>query len=190
MQPLKLEQIKVPESHWKFDEPYRYIAGWMKARCLTELGDPNYRERYRRKDGEIRFSGLGMDKIERAMRTLTIKKLTEEGLLRVQDYEQKNMLRFLVFEEIKRISDCDIRGDGPNNELRMKILFDFCEQNRPEPRKYDGVSVPAYFLLDNEFDGMVYHHKWDWNCWRKPLDLPQNNVPRRTVSRQLVGSFE
>lgn len=190
MEPLKLDQPRPPESHWQFDEPYKFIAGWMKSKGLMELGDQKCREKLKRKDGELRPWGLGMDKLERALRTLTIKKLSEQGLVKIHEYEQKKMLRFLSFDEIKKISGCPIKSSGPIDERQLSEIDEFNVQNRPKPRKVQGVSVPAYFLLDEEFDGMNYHHQWDWACWHNHFELPVRVASRRTISKQLVGSYE
>lgn len=176
----KLE-IKPPlESYWRYPEPYKKIASYMMSIGMLEIGDIKYCDkRFMLPNGERRPSGLDLDIIERALRTLTIKKLTTTGLGKIHEYEQKKMMRFLTFPEIKVISRDRIKSSGGLSENQVESLVEFNNENRPQCRKLDHVTIPPYFQLDNEFDGMNYHHEWDVNVWHGSFELPERENERK-----------
>ena len=172
MENITNTSTQIHENYWNYKPPYRQIANYMKARGLTELGDPKYPDRFTMADGERRPGGLDMDKIVRALRTLTIRKLSEHGLKKIHNYEWTKMTRFLCFQEIRNIAREPIVSSGGMSETQIAALADYNNTHRPECRQIDGITIPPYFPLDNEFDGMEYHHAWDWNVWHGVFDLP------------------
>ena len=81
MNQLKVEPGRDPLN---YSGAYRAIANAMKARGVTELGDPNYRQKcgdkFKDKDGEMRPASIDMDIDGRIERTVSVRALTDVQL--------------------------------------------------------------------------------------------------------------
>lgn len=145
----------------------------LQAEGTPWIGDMEYRsKKYTRKDGEIRPGGVDMDPGERAYRTYCVKQLTKFGLDKVHAFEQANLDRFLLREEMEKIAKEKIGATQFTPEQR-EYAIEFNNGHRPlNDKKYKGFLVPAYFIYDVEFDGMCWHHAADLCVWYAPWDFP------------------
>lgn len=173
-----MEQLRpeVPKMVVNYPEPYAQISRAMNIHGVTDLGVVP-------KDKD-RAASLDMDKDGRISRTLFVRSLDEEQLYKLHGLEKK--LGQFVFDitGLKKHFRLDY-SPTVLNEARTEAVADFNNSNRPVMRKEFGVTVPPYFPLDNEFDGMEYHHAWDKAVRVKDLDLPELKEKRRTAKSLL-----
>ena len=185
----KLE-IEVPETYWNYQEPYQFIATFLKSKGLTEIGDITFREQYRMPNGEIRAASMDIGKEERAMRSLTISKLSHEEIGRIHEYELNHMARLLSPQEmVKVLKKYDYAFTKGITASQFESLYRLGDQSRPNPKKFHGVSIPAYFPLDNTFDGMIYHHEWDLNVKGIDFTLSEDRPVAKIANKFKVPTY-
>ena len=165
-----------PESR-PYPEPWKFIAERMRERGLKAIGNPRYRDKFSHQPD--RYGYLDMEKIDRWTRTLTISKITPEELRSIHARENEKMY-FLTSGEMKHYADFEYSGELSKQQVQK--LGEFSDKCRPVPRKWQGISVPPYFELDNEFDGMEYHHAWDLAANMGGLVLPVGGKQRVSMS--------
>lgn len=158
------------EHYYNYPEPYKYIAGFMKSRLLWDIGNPDYREKFRLPNGDIRSASMDMDIDSRAARTINVRKLTEDQLRKAHALEQRRLF-FLYGPQIFKAAGAPYRPEPVSREA-IEAVIELNNSNRPAPRKIGNVSIPPYFQLDLEFDGMIYHQQWDWLVHSVPFDMP------------------
>ena len=185
---LKPDPVKLDEL-LSYGPPYSQIAKAMRAHGVLELGDPDYREkdkRFRDKEGEVRASSLDLCWENRAARTILVRLLDETQLERFHRIEQRE--GWLCWMEIPKLFRKELNYDRNRwrlNDERMEAIKNFNEDHRPEMRKVFGVTVPPYFPLDNEFDGMEYHWAWDKSVRYANLILPEIKGSKRSAAQLL-----
>ena len=164
-----------------YPKAYQFIVKTMQDRGLSELGNADYRaensRRFMSKAGEIRAASMDMDKTSRVLRTLVLIHMTSEQLKTIHNKE-KSSGNFII--NIKSLLKLDYEP-VIITDATIEAVTTFNDENRPEPRKFEGVSIPPYFPLDNEFDGMEYHHDWDFNIHlsKDSLFLPVHETKRK-----------
>lgn len=172
MEQLKIQPIKPDFDVPNYSEPYKQIADAMRIRGVTELGEmPRDKER---------ASSLDISREGRVIRTLFVRHLDGFQLEKFHAMEIKHNNFIHDITVLKR----HFRLDYPPtilNDARMTTITDFNNDNRPEMRKEFGITVPPYFPLDNEFDGMEYHHAWDKAVRINDLELPEIKSSKKTA---------
>lgn len=125
--------------------------------------------------------------LDRCIRTVYIKQLTEPALKRVHEAEVKRASLFnmaIEMDKLRRASKevmekITITGDD------WKMLKEFNRKNKPiyDERKFEGIPIPPNFEYDCEFDGIEYNHAWDWSVWTHVLEFKTKKP--KTVAQQL-----
>ena len=160
--PLKIQdESKIDLSYWNYQEPYKFIAQYMRSKNIYNIGDINSVSKAIIKSGDQRCASVDLIREDRAIRSLTITKLQDIDLDKLHEYELNKMDRLLFGSEIQKVIKSFIKWDHKIEPHQMEYLIVFQDEHRPEPKKFHGISIPAYFPLDNTFDGMIYHHQWD-----------------------------
>ena len=158
---------------YKADSSSGRLERHLSKNGIPWIGALDYREkRFMRPDGGIRWGGLDIEPGERAYRTWCIKHLTRPGLEKIHQYENQRMVRFALHEEMEKIAKEKIEKIAFTQAQREHFI-EFNNEHRPIfDKKFQGFSVPPYFLYDNEFDGMEYHHAWDMCVWVAEFNMP------------------
>lgn len=144
-----------------YPEAYQQISAKLDALCMSEIGDPHYREnqgnRFKDKNGEMRSGSVDLSRDGRVSRTCQIMKLLTEQIDRLHAAEKK---KGYFISQIKLSFKQEYKSKSLNDK-HIESICEFQQNHRPEPEQFHGVSIPAYFPPDNEFDGLEYHHAWD-----------------------------
>lgn len=159
---ITLPQISPPQ-FWP--DAYRHIVSKMRELQVMEIGDAP--------PPSDRAHSLDMDKTGRVERTLVIVGLSSAELDQLHQFEIEKNDFVYNSTQIKKLFKLFNPPTSLSEDI-VKIVHDFNEDNRPPPRQWNGMSVPAYFPLDNVFDGMSYHHAWDKSVLanKNKLELP------------------
>ena len=179
MEKLKV-QPELLEPSLDYAPPYQQIANAMKARGLWELGKAVPGDRAR---------SLDLDREGRALRTLAVRRLTWDQLETLHRFEVKRNDFLRDNGQIRKMFKLDYSPVILSAE-RLDAIYEFNDDNRPEMRKEYGVTVPPYFPLDNEFDGLIYHHSWDKAVKVNDLVLPELKAKKHAGRRYLKGETD
>ena len=150
---------------------------------ISQIGDAKWCEsliiQVGQNKGDQRSASLEMNRSFRAYRSKDIKELSQEGLILLHDYEQKRMTRFASgISEIRDIIGTPAKGKSGQVFLTpgdLAILEEEVKKCQPPMTRlntipgfetWDQWLIPYYFVYDNTFDGMNYHHAIDWNVWK------------------------
>lgn len=182
MEKLKQSDL-IPSTTTTGFKPGRYYSGntladrlesYLMEKKISWIGqEDKWRLQLEIKEGQnkgsVRSASLEMNPVSRAYRTKDIIQLSEEGLMLLHQWEQGRMMRFVIGPtEIRgtlRLSSNDLPDQTPLSPTELETYQSLNEKSRPELMKYDGFLIPPYFVYDNNFDGMNYHHAIDRNAW-------------------------
>lgn len=175
-----ITQAKTKDTERRFysgDSIAARLESYIIANDIKEIGDNSndqLRAIYEIKEGhwkgEVRPNGLSMSTDERVYRTKDVCFLDEENLLKMHSYEQRRMIRFLAStDEIRGV--LKIGRDKLPSQVKMSPdEFEqwqaLTQRSKPQMQKFNGFLIPPYFIYDNNFDGMNYHHAIDSNAWK------------------------
>ena len=144
-------------------------------------------------DKEIRPASIDLTIDDRAYRSLIMTRLAEDQIESLHEYEL-NVIRFYLLSSMWEIEKAiKVKIDKHKLDLNQRqAVIEFSESCRPEPKKFNGVSVPSYFPLDNTFDGMLYHHDWDRlaNLNRHKLEIPISESLTKKSSGKFRGDVD
>lgn len=189
MKPLPKPELITPGHFYKAETSSGKLERYLINKGIPWIGDIDLRTKTHKikeghEKGEVRPGGLDLNPRERAERTLFIKKLSREGLAKAQDYEARFLTRFLTFDEISRIIKEPASNPESIPQKQYESLIEFNNQHRPPNTKtFETFPVPAYFLYDVEFDGMIYHHAWDRLVYDQYLEFEIEAPPARIRDR-------
>ena len=144
---------------------------------IESIGELDYRDKNRDKflteKGGIRPASVDLSPAERRLRTVHIKKMQKETLEKMHIKEQK-IGRLFTCLEIGAFAKYhkDFIGIESLNTKQVEAVAAFQTEHRPILEEIWGFKIPPYFIYDCKFDGMQWHHSFDWNLWVAVFVLP------------------
>lgn len=181
---MELPPIKLPEAK-DYPEAYRRIVNAMKSADVLELGQ---RKPRLTKAGEDRAASLDLDPLNRVARTVTVCHIALEQLNRWHKIEQDRGEFCVNFEWLRKKLDFT-HEPIQLTEARIKNVQDFQDDQRPDLRKFRDVSIPPYFSLDNDFDGMEWHQKCDLAYWKAKGSLYLPSTGGRVTGKKVLADM-
>lgn len=115
--------------------------------------------------------------MERAIRTLFVKQMS---FLQVDEFHKLESNYFgglaifildlpLIQKKIGKRLD---RGPLKTTFAELEVVREFNNDHRPiYEENFEGHRIPPFFMYDNTFDGIEYHHAWDQSVWKAELNF-------------------
>ena len=169
----KSKILPTPERQFYYNP--ETLSGKLERQLLADgldsIGNEKYREKFKSSNEELRYALLSMPDNERAWRSIWVNKLKLDQLETLHERENQ-MTRFLISFEVEKWLKVEL--DCPKlTEKQWEVVIQKNKDFRPMlDRRYKQFSIPPYFIYDNEFDGMEYHHAWDKNAFGKQIQIP------------------
>lgn len=113
--------------------------------------------------------------IDRAIRTLFVKQMSYFQMDAFHKLESEHFGGLVVFvldlqRVQKHIGKRLDRSPLKTMFAELEVVREFNNNNRPICEEFfEGYRVPPFFMYDNTFDGIEYHHAWDQAVWKAEL---------------------
>lgn len=177
-------RIDSPRRFYKGDTLAARLESYLMEKGVSEIGEASWRKTLEIKVGEfagdIRAASMEPSRKERAYRSRDVQNLSQDQLETIIAFEQKYLPRLLIgprqMRMILKLTEKDLPNQTLMSEVDLEQYVKISDESNPPMKKlrdFQGFEsgpsllVPPYFVYDNSFDGMNFHHAIDRNVWLK-----------------------